>query len=1289
MFLFSVIGLTSTLNIPEIERHALRDLYLATNGIYWEYRQGGSGHWDFTDPEVNPCSSEQRWQGVNCSVSSTHYSISQLSLSRYNLSGSIPHSLGMLGHLLSLNMSCNSIEHTIPATIGNLSELRQLDLSVNSLSGSLPSSLYRLSKLQWIDLTYNTLNGTLSNSVGDLQQLQRLTLLSNHLTGTLPEAIGNLTQLNYLRLSANQFNGTIPGSFANLHLLTLFIFGYNKLSGTIPEWIGELSSVSIFSLNDNKLNGTVPSAFCRLPTLTVLYISNNRLSGTIPSCLGRLTNLTTFRLSGNQLSGSVPTSISGLASLVILDVSHNQLTGTIPDWVGSLPSLQTLGMAANFFSSSIPSSISQLSSLQLLFLSDNVLTGTITELFSSLSALLIIQLNHNRLTGTVPSSIALMHNLTMLFLQDNRFTGDLDKVFNGSYQRKLNNVQLSNNQFTGQLPDQLFLSGSLVAFSAVSNCFEGSIPPSICSNKRLVSLAMDGLGCASSCRRPILGSISAAYVSIQKISGGIPLCLWSQPLLQVLHMSGNSLTGSLPTLTDEQMTDSLVDLSLSQNMLTGSIPSYIQERAWRTLDLSHNRMSGTLRSYDGTEYSNVSSISMSSNRLSGRIPSYLRSLSRVVVLEGNSFDCLYDRSDLPLHDTSRGTYECGSKSFDIMCFAWLGCTAVVAAGVCWVLLRWERMHWYGGMVRAWQWMHFMEHATSGGFSPEVTKLLGSMRYFKQYYNLTQVTGRFSLYCTAFIIVLLLPLYTVLSTYYSTHTYEYAWTLSILFLSGKEAFAVCIAVLTSFVFSLVALFCLSLRDSSFDLSLTSREDKWDLLSTAADRQRGGWRTVGMIVAYIAGNLFVVSGVNTAYVYVALYQSRQVLVLAQLLLSLFKLTWNTVVSPRMIRCIIYILSTMNVQSRVFQRRLFVMQLMVSLLNNIVIPCLIVATVSPNCFYHVFHPQADVTSSFQYTNCAVYTNDGQCFLKVNTTASTSYSPPFIYSYQCSSDFVTYYSSVFLFLCIISAFIIPLLDMTLIRLSRHYQWMTQLIELGTMIHSTEEAPAMESIDDTATTTAAAVCSPPSPPSAPPMMPIDEVYEFFVSQLTYIGLLITFGTVFPLLAVPILVAIYRRLYYHRGIIGRYISLLEVKGSAGTVASCLAAIERDCKVQPLLSTIQRCGWALLSLACCFYSAFLFDTLGDEAGFYRSYWVLVAMPLLPLCIYGAGRLLMLYYDLSGTCVPSYFTTATTTGLRTVEGMELCKTTSAAWTPNPMTSTGDGGMEECRDSSLSGSKDTSYR
>lgn len=1258
--MFSVIALSSSLNILESERQALRDLYLATNGFDWMYQQGGSGHWNFTDPDVNPCLSEHRWQGVNCSVSSTHYSISQLSLSGYNLVGSIPDSLGMLDHLLSLNMSFNSINHTIPSIIGNLSELRQLDLSVNSLSGSLPGSLYRLSKLQWIDLTYNALNGTLSNSVGDLQQLQRLTLLSNHLSGTLPEAIGNLTQLNYLRLSANQFTGTIPTSFANLHLLTLFILGYNNLSGTIPEW---LSSVSILSLNDNMLHGTVPSALCRLSALNILYISNNYLSGTIPSCLGRLTNLTTFRLSGNQLTGSVPTSIRGLASLVVLDVSDNQLVGTIPDWVGTLSSLQTLGMAMNLFSGSIPSSISQLSSLQLMVLSDNILTGTIAELFSSLSGLLIIQLNDNRLTGTVPPSIAHMHDLTTLFLQDNRFSGDLDQVFNGSYQRKLYNVQLSNNQLTGELPEQLFLSGSLSTFSAVSNCFEGSIPPSICSNTQLVSLAMDGLACASSCRRRILGSsMSAAYVSIRKISGGIPLCLWSLPLLQVFHMSGNSLTGRLPTMTDAAMSDSLVDLSLSQNTLTGSIPSYIQERTWRSLELSHNRMSGTLRSYISVESS--SNISMSSNRLSGRIPSYLRSLSRVSVLEGNSFDCRYDRTDLPPRDPGSGTYECGSNSFNIMCFAWLGCSLIVAAGVCWVLLRWERMHWYGGVVRAWQWMHFMEHATSGGTSPDVTKLLGSMRYFKQYYSLTQVTGRFSLYCTAFIVVLLLPLYTVLSAYYSTHTYEYAWTLSILFLSGTVAFAVCMAVLIGFVLLLVVLFCWSLRGSSYDLSLTSREDKWDLLSTATDRQRGGCRTVGVFVAYIVVNLLVVSGVNTAYVYVALYQSNQVVVLAQILLSVFKLTWNTVVSPTMIRCVIYILSTMNVQSRVFQRRLFVMQLMVSLLNNIVIPCLIVATVSHNCFYHVFHPQSEVTSSFDYKSCAVYRSDGFCFQEVTSTVSTSYSPPFIYSYQCSSDFVTYYSSVFMFLCVISAFIIPLLDMVLIRLSRRYQWVTLLIELGAMIHPT--------------TATAVVCSPSSPPPLPhpPLMPIDEVYEFFVSQLTYIGLLITFGTVFPLLAVPILVANFRRLYYHRAIIGRYISLVE--GSSGTAASSLAAIERDCKVQPLLSTIQRCGWTLLSLACCFYSAFLFDTLGDQVGFDRSYWVLVAMPLLPLCMYGAGRLLVLY-DQSGGWIPSSFPAIATakatsphSSIGIVEGMELCRTTPAAWTPNPM---GEGGREGC--------------
>jgi hypothetical protein len=43
---------------------------------------------------------------------------------------------------------------------------------------------------------------------------------------------------------------------------------------------------------------------------------------------------------------------------------------------------------------------------------------------------------------------------------------------------------------------------------------------------------------------------------------------------------------------------------------------------------------------------------------------------------------------------------------------------------------------------------------------------------------------------------------------------------------------------------------------------------------------------------------------------------------------------------------------------------------------------------------------------------------------------------------------------------------------------------------------------------------------------------------------------------------------------------------------------------------------LVTVSCLFYTLFLFDTLGDAAGFRGAYWVFIVMPLVPLCLYAA-------------------------------------------------------------------------
>ena len=54
-----------------------------------------------------------------------------------------------------------------------------------------------------------------------------------------------------------------------------------------------------------------------------------------------------------------------------------------------------------------------------------------------------------------------------------------------------------------------------------------------------------------------------------------------------------------------------------------------------------------------------------------------------------------------------------------------------------------------------------------------------------------------------------------------------------------------------------------------------------------------------------------------------------------------------------------------------------------------------------------------------------------------------------------------------------------------------------------------------------------------------------------------------------------------------------------------------------------CIFMVLGVCCCFYSLFLFDTLGDAVGFYQSYWVIIVMCVLPVCLYGIYRATLLY------------------------------------------------------------------
>ncbi|KAK6144070.1 hypothetical protein DH2020_020890 [Rehmannia glutinosa] len=85
--------------------------------------------------------------------------VTNIDLSKNNLSGDIPKEITNLVELRSLNLSGNHFSGLIPDSIGNMKQLESLDFSRNSLSGEIPSSFTIMSSLNYLNLSCNNLTG--------------------------------------------------------------------------------------------------------------------------------------------------------------------------------------------------------------------------------------------------------------------------------------------------------------------------------------------------------------------------------------------------------------------------------------------------------------------------------------------------------------------------------------------------------------------------------------------------------------------------------------------------------------------------------------------------------------------------------------------------------------------------------------------------------------------------------------------------------------------------------------------------------------------------------------------------------------------------------------------------------------------------------------------------------------------------------------------------------------------------------------------------------------------------
>ncbi|KAL5197236.1 hypothetical protein ABZP36_000748 [Zizania latifolia] len=492
------------------------------------------------------------WRGVVCDGGA----VVGVALDGLGLAGELKLvTLAGMRALQNLSLAGNAFSGRLPPGIGYLSSLRHLDLSGNRFYGPVPGRLADLSGLVHLNLSYNNFSsGFPTDGIRQLQNLRRMDLRSNSFWGNAGDLLTELRNAEYIDLSDNQFTGAV-----DLELESLSSIG---------------NTVKYLNLSHNKLQG----GFFRNETvgvfknLEVLDLSNSGIVGMVPR-IDAWFSLAVFRVAGNGLFGMMPEALlQNSMRLVEVDLSRNGFSGSVP--VVNSTTLKMLNLSSNTLSGSLPSTVGKCMSVDL---SGNQLSGELAILRAWDGTVEIIDLSSNKLEGSYPNDASQFQNLVSLKLRNNSLSGSIPSVL-GTYQ-KLSILDLSLNALGGPVLPFFFLSPTLTVLSLSGNNFTGTIP-------------------------------------FQSRHSTESIALSTQPILRIVDLSSNSLSGSLPP--DISNLQRLEFLTLAMNELSGEIPSEISKlQGLEYLDLSHNHFTGIIPDMPQTS---LKIFNVSYNDLQGNVP---------------------------------------------------------------------------------------------------------------------------------------------------------------------------------------------------------------------------------------------------------------------------------------------------------------------------------------------------------------------------------------------------------------------------------------------------------------------------------------------------------------------------------------------------------------------------------------------------------------------------------------------------------------------------------------------
>jgi Leucine-rich repeat (LRR) protein len=1102
--------------------------------------------------------------------------LQSLNLQSSGMQGSIPRELGLMVSLQNINLRRNVLRSQIPSELYGLTSLINIDLDINRLTGSIATNIGLLVHLRHLTMEVNILNGSLPTEIGLMTSLRSICLNFNYITGSFPVEVGQMLSLESVQLSNNALDGSLPTELWSLPYLTTLDIGANGIVSTIPSYIGLATSLQSLNLFFNRLYGAIPSEIALMTACAFLNIMGNSLNGPLPVEIWSMPSLAALRVAGNSLSYSLPTEIGnfkslqylGLAncnlfgdipseiwklSLIELDLSDNHMSGTLPEEIAAITGLRDLRLESNSLTASLPSfASSTFASINAALISDNLLTGEVAaDFFGALNSVEYMELSNNYFSHSIASSVQSMRNHPSFFADSNYFSGSIAQLSIANFSmftvpnnlltgrmfrvdrtthQWLNVVSVAGNAFSGSLPSELFSLSKLEALVASGNCFSGELQldcgpdDAWCENSVLSQLSLNELSSGFNCRKSVIpkslsGAFSnAGYYPEAYMSGSIPFESFFKFDLVSLYLEGNGFEGQLP----ESMVipSRLLNISVAFNQLTGSVPAMLQESItpYAYFDVSRNRLSGTISKGFQSKYMDNPDVDLSSNRLSGKLYD----------TESNSWDTLYsnmmkgnlfqlDSSELGQsspNDKQQNAVEYnGSGSLNVamivsaMVFTYAGAVAICVVG---------RKATYGTDMS-----QYFEIGTYAEWKSHVHKLLAenillASRLKDLYFILSVGAGTLVL---IYIILFAVLKASALQESFSTHTYQYSWLLSAVFMHGTAP-VLWINVLLVGILAVIGC-TLLLSFVHYGGQYWNNSSRGFSIATSQNRCCNHENVQFYLLLGFASvaNVTVVALVNWAYL-LAILRNNQQLLLVQFAVSLFKCIWNNSYIPAVSR---YLQFKRDSTASAFRYTLL-------LLNVVVIPCFINSLASEECFSQLFEQMTAPTA--EPVCFATFNEDGIVTLRCSNEVPLS--APFTYSYQCSSALIVNYVPVLLYAYALSGFVVPSLMVAYMhfhgdgvgntRLSFLEGMAPRLLRLQAIIPPPQYENYDENCDDDGLASnklvvadAADAADPNSVGhSVPPLLPI----SWFSSNLVLdCVLFLTFGVSFPYLGVVIVFA--------------------------------------------------------------------------------------------------------------------------------------------------------------------------